>query len=185
MEEEFASEDDSMMSEPEEAEAITIDLAGLNARVHPVSDVTPGTWSQLEATWGGFYAMRTTGEVLHNDGMDESSPPSLIRFDVLGGPTVVTEDIAHYVISGDRTTLALTNDMGEWFTYDTMFDTVEPLPPTAHLLEVDTTAEWAQILDEAWRLQRDFFWNPKLNGVDWDAMRCEVRGASRPDRLSR
>ena len=173
MEEEFASEDDSMMSEPEEAEAITIDLAGLNARVHPVSDVTPGTWSQLEATWGGFYAMRTTGEVLHNDGMDESSPPSLIRFDVLGGPTVVTEDIAHYVISGDRTTLALTNDMGEWFTYDTMFDTVEPLPPTAHLLEVDTTAEWAQILDEAWRLQRDFFWNPKLNGVDWDAMRSK------------
>lgn len=170
---EGGAEEDETMSSPDEVEGITIDLDGLNDRIHPVSEVTPGTWDQLEATWGGFYAVKTTGEVLHNDGMDDMPPPMLIRFDVLGGAMVVSEDVAYYVISGDRSTLALTNDMGEWFTYDRMFETVDPLPPTAHLLEVDTTAEWTQILDEAWRLQRDFFWNPKLNGVDWNAMRAK------------
>ena len=30
--------------------------------------------------------------------------------------------------------------------------------------------EWAQILREAWRLERDFFYDPNMHGVDWDAV---------------
>ena len=157
----------------DEIPGVVIDLEGLNDRIHPVTDVTPGTWDQLEATWGGFYAVKTSGEVLHNDGMEDLPPPMLIGFDVLGGPMVVSEDVAGYAISGDRMTLAVTNEMGTWFTYDRMFETLEEIPSPVHMLEIDTTAEWAQIFDEAWRLQRDFFWNPKLNGIDWDAMRTK------------
>ena len=40
---------------------------------------------------------------------------------------------------------------------------------------VDAPAEWAQILDEAWRLQRDFFWNPEFNGIDWDSIRIKYQ----------
>lgn len=31
-------------------------------------------------------------------------------------------------------------------------------------------AEWRQILRETWRLQRDFFYDENMHGVDWDAM---------------
>lgn len=31
--------------------------------------------------------------------------------------------------------------------------------------------EWAQVFDEVWRRQRDFFYAPKMHGTDWDLMR--------------
>lgn len=37
-------------------------------------------------------------------------------------------------------------------------------------LMVDTTAEWTQIFQEAWRLQRDFYWAENMVGVPWTAM---------------
>jgi tricorn protease len=36
---------------------------------------------------------------------------------------------------------------------------------------VDPVAEWRQIFTEAWRLERDFFYDPGLHGVDWQGMR--------------
>lgn len=35
---------------------------------------------------------------------------------------------------------------------------------------VEPPAEWAQMLREAWRLQRENFWDPQMSGVDWDAV---------------
>lgn len=36
---------------------------------------------------------------------------------------------------------------------------------------VDPVAEWRQIFDDAWRFERDFFYDPGLHGVDWNQMR--------------
>lgn len=36
---------------------------------------------------------------------------------------------------------------------------------------IDPVAEWKQIFDDAWRLERDMFYDPGLHGVDWPAMR--------------
>ncbi|HOX56540.1 MAG TPA: PDZ domain-containing protein [Candidatus Paceibacterota bacterium] len=36
---------------------------------------------------------------------------------------------------------------------------------------VDPVAEWRQIFTDAWRLQRDYFYDPGLHGVDWAGMR--------------
>ncbi|MEE2775584.1 MAG: PDZ domain-containing protein [Acidobacteriota bacterium] len=38
-------------------------------------------------------------------------------------------------------------------------------------MHLDRTAEWKQIFDEAWRYERDFFYDPGLHGSDWDAVR--------------
>ena len=35
---------------------------------------------------------------------------------------------------------------------------------------VDPREEWKQIFWEAWRLERDFFYDPNMHGVDWDAI---------------
>jgi len=37
-------------------------------------------------------------------------------------------------------------------------------------LAVEPTQEWAQMLREVWRLQRDHFWVEDMSGVDWPAM---------------
>ncbi len=36
---------------------------------------------------------------------------------------------------------------------------------------VDPVAEWKQIFNDTWRLERDLFYDPKMHGVDWPLMR--------------
>jgi tricorn protease len=38
-------------------------------------------------------------------------------------------------------------------------------------VRVDPRAEWKQIFDEAWRVNRDFFYDPNMHGADWPAMK--------------
>ncbi|MEX1051149.1 MAG: PDZ domain-containing protein, partial [Gemmatimonadales bacterium] len=36
---------------------------------------------------------------------------------------------------------------------------------------VDPRAEWRQVFSDAWRFQRDYFYDANMHGVDWNAMR--------------
>ena len=40
---------------------------------------------------------------------------------------------------------------------------------------IDPVAEWQQIFDEAWRINRDYFYATNYHGVDWNAMREKYR----------
>ena len=37
-------------------------------------------------------------------------------------------------------------------------------------IRINPRDEWKQILREAWRLQRDFFYDPNMHGVDWQGV---------------
>ncbi len=39
-------------------------------------------------------------------------------------------------------------------------------------VRVDPRSEWAQIFDEAWRINRDYFYDPDMHGADWPAMKA-------------
>lgn len=44
--------------------------------------------------------------------------------------------------------------------------------PTDQLsMTVNPREEWHQIFNDAWRFERDFFYDPNMHGVDWQAMR--------------
>jgi len=38
-------------------------------------------------------------------------------------------------------------------------------------VKIDPVAEWPQIFDEAWRINRDYFYDPGMHGADWPAMK--------------
>ncbi|MDD5694298.1 MAG: PDZ domain-containing protein [Bacteroidales bacterium] len=38
---------------------------------------------------------------------------------------------------------------------------------------LDPLAEWKQIFDEAWRFERDYYYEPNLHGIDWDLMKVQ------------
>src|SRR5262249_55460171 len=38
-------------------------------------------------------------------------------------------------------------------------------------VRVEPRTEWRQIFEEAWRINRDYFYDPKMHGADWPAMR--------------
>jgi tricorn protease len=51
-------------------------------------------------------------------------------------------------------------------------------------VKVDPPAEWAEMLDEAWRINRDYFYDPGFHGADWPAMRKKYQ-AFLPDVATR
>ena len=42
-------------------------------------------------------------------------------------------------------------------------------------VKVDPRAEWKQIFHEAWRINRDYFYDPNMHGADWNAVQGQVR----------
>ena len=46
----------------------------------------------------------------------------------------------------------------------------ERVPTEGMSVIVDPRVEWRQMLTEAWRLQRDYFYDPNMHGVDWPAV---------------
>jgi len=39
-------------------------------------------------------------------------------------------------------------------------------------MTINPRAEWKQIFADAWRMERDYFYDPHMHGVDWQAMRA-------------
>jgi tricorn protease len=42
-------------------------------------------------------------------------------------------------------------------------------------VRVDHPAEWAEMFDDGWRTMKYRFYDPKMHGMDWDAMRAKYR----------
>ena len=52
-----------------------------------------------------------------------------------------------------------------------------PLPPaikfSGYTIKVNPRDEWHQIFNESWRIGRDFFYDPGMHGVDWQAVKAK------------
>ena len=59
-----------------------------------------------------------------------------------------------------------------------------PISLTGMTARIDPRSEWRQVFTEAWRIQRDFFYDPNMHGVDWPAIR-EQYAAMLDDCVSR
>ncbi len=46
-----------------------------------------------------------------------------------------------------------------------------PVSTDGMMATVDPRAEWLQIFTDAWRIERDFFYDPNMHGVDWHGVR--------------
>ena len=47
----------------------------------------------------------------------------------------------------------------------------KPIPTDGLVMDLVPREEWRQIFNDTWRRHRDFFYDPNMQGVDWDAMR--------------
>ena len=79
--------------------------------------------------------------------------------------------VGQFSISGDGKKL-LYQSGGNWTVTGTE---APPRPGEGRLTvalstQLDPPLEWKQIFDEAWRMERDFFYDPGLHGADWNAV---------------
>jgi len=49
----------------------------------------------------------------------------------------------------------------------------KPIPTGDLTMELIPKEEWRQIFNDSWRRYRDFFYDPQMHGVDWEAMRVQ------------
>ena len=73
-----------------------------------------------------------------------------------------------YKIAAAGTTILLRS--GGWGIMKIAGKANKTLPIDNVKIKVDPKQEWPQILRETWRLQRDYFYDEQLHGVDWPAM---------------
>jgi tricorn protease len=83
------------------------------------------------------------------------------------------EGIQQYKISADRKKILYGAPGGKWgiVSTDTPAKVGDGAINVAQLeMKVDPRAEWANIFREAWRIQRDYFYDPKMQGADWEGI---------------
>jgi len=183
--EEKAEKDKSQADEKDEkkpekpAKAVNIDIDGFEARA-VLLPPKAGRFGDLSAVSGKLIYRRLPRE---GSGGDRSN---LMFYDLeKREDKVIAEDIDDAILSakGDK---MLVRRKGE-------FSLIEPkegqrldkkLPAGSLETVIDPAAEWNQLFVETWRLQRDFFYDPNMHGVDWKLMR-ERYGALLKDAVTR
>jgi tricorn protease len=93
--------------------------------------------------------------------------------------SVIAVGLDHYSLSVDGKSALFKKD-GAYWVKDTVsraneHDDGKKLNFDAMHVRIDPTAEWTELFDNAWRLERDFFYSTAMNGVDWNAVRDSYR----------
>ncbi len=145
-----------------------IDFDGIVTRLQDVPLVA-GNYSHLD----------TDGQRLYFLSWDAGpSPRKSLRMMPIDDRRVldtVTGGVDRFELSQDRSTL-LVEKGDEYYVFPSDGASAVDLPKTRLPLNdwamtLQPHDEWRQIFVDAWRLQRDGFYDRKMHGVDWDGMR--------------
>lgn len=84
----------------------------------------------------------------------------------------VVDGVRGYSMSYDGSKLLVARGRKEMFVIDAAAgQKLEKGVVTSGMdAEIDPRAEWRQVYWESWRVQRDFFYDPNMHGVDWKAI---------------
>ena len=154
-----------------EKEPIEIDLEDLADRMVEL-DVSQGNYFNLHFADGKlFYNSRpfTAG-----GGRDaRQAGADLMVFDMAERETEkVLPKVSSFTLSADGKKILYASD-GSFGIIDAKADqkpAEKPLRTGEMQAKVDPRAEWRQMFRDAWRQERDFFYDPGMHGVDWDHM---------------
>ena len=159
----------------EEDKATRIDLDGIARRIVAVEGVEPGNYFRLTATEDGFlYLARAEHQFIKYQRVDDDTSDRLDLYQYTledHESKEILSGISNYHLSADGKKLVYRSrsrygvvdagkkaDVGDG---EVDLDGVR--------ISVDRQAEFLQIFNEAWRVQRDWFYDANMHGVDWAA----------------
>ena len=152
---------------PEDRESVEIDLQDAEARL-AVLPLPPGKYSALAFQPGSITVAKTSSDgklnqVLHLE-LNSDTPDTL--FD---GP------IAQVFEAHENSTIVKTGDDKLMQIFANSDQEAKEIQTARLTARIDRQAEFLQMFDDSWRYQRDFYYDPGLHGVDWDAARSHYR----------
>ncbi|WP_263322139.1 S41 family peptidase [Endozoicomonas sp. Mp262] len=140
---------------------IKVEGDGLAARLYEVP-VTAGNYEKLEVTDKCVY-LTETGHC-----------KQLVAVDIHKKPiekTIVMDDFTRYVMSGNKEKILVETTSGLHVINATgerpdKIDTSK-VDLSQWTFSVNPREEWRQMLRDAWRMERDNFYDPNFHGADW------------------
>ncbi len=174
--------DDAKAEEDEDKnEDIQIDLDGIERRIVAAKGVPAGNYFRLEATAKGFVYLKKDKhefEKYQNVNDHTGGALDLYSYDVKEAETKkVLGGIANYHLSADGKKLVYRSGSSYGVVDAGASASVgdgEVSLADARIL-VDRNLEYLQIFNEAWRVQRDWFYDPNMHGLDWEAIGAKYR----------
>lgn len=159
-------------TENQAVKTVHFDFDGIGERVEPLPlprgnyrwmSVTKNTLFFLDKEEGDFNRF----EFRKPDKMD------LYALDLTGGEKkVVIKDINAYKLAFGGEYIVYKKDKSVGILPATTRDSQgKPLNLADLKMKIDPIAEWNQMFNEAWRMERDFYYEPNMHGLDWPAMK--------------
>jgi tricorn protease len=155
--------DESAAEGDDDAPELVVELEGFEARGIALP-IAPGRLSDLTATAQGLLYQRRGVADDESGGLFLADLEEFEEAKVLdaGGYAVCARAEKLFVARGDRYGFV---DIAAGQSLDDAVD-------TAHLVaDVDPRAQWRQMLIDTWRIFRDYFYDERMHGLDWPAVR--------------
>jgi len=153
--------------EPEKPEPLKIETDGLQNRIVSLP-VRAGNFSNL--------GVAATGEILYIVRPSEQPESSkLHKYNLKDRKDEEVMELDFYLVSADQKKMFYIKGQ----TYGITVAGKKPeagkgiLNTGAISVKIDPAVEWPQIFDEAWRVNRDYFYDPGMHGVDWKSMKAK------------
>jgi tricorn protease len=159
-------EDKKEESKDDKVARVEIDLDGLESRM-VLLPMDPGNYGSLGAVKG-----KVVYHQMPNTGAEGQSKP-LKYFDLEKREQKTFHDqVDWYQIAanGEKILIAKDNNLYIIKTEENQ-SADKPLRLSEMQMFVDPREEWKQILVDAWRLERDYFYDPTMHGVNWAAVK--------------
>ncbi|MBN1223869.1 MAG: PD40 domain-containing protein, partial [Candidatus Aminicenantes bacterium] len=155
-------------TEPETSGPVRVDFEGIGRRVLALNE-PDGEYTGLKAG--------KAGTIFYTQLMREGGEPRGLRLQQYQLMTRTAkpflEGIRAYALSADKKKLLYQAGRSRWgiVPADRPSKAGEGALPVNDIeMRIDPKAEWAQIYREAWRLQREFFYDSEMQGADWPAI---------------
>ncbi|HEY3404451.1 MAG TPA: PDZ domain-containing protein [Ohtaekwangia sp.] len=157
--------DDSKDEEKKEdnVKPVDIDLDGLESRL-VLFDINPGNFNNLSAIKGKIIYQQ-----FPNSGSDDKNRP-LKFFDLEERKEkTILDNVSSFQIAAEGKKILVNKDGGYYIVKaEENQKTDKKLRTDEMQMLVDPKAEWKQIVTDAWRFERDYFYDPNMHGVNWN-----------------
>ena len=180
-------DDEATAEEPDDAESgekedslpeTRIDLEGLSGRIVALP-LAERNYSNLKAAHdGSLYYIESVQPGASNEppGTQEGAGNALMRFDFEEKKaTSMLDGAIGFRISADGQQILIAKADQSYVFSKLPADSAGALDPKPVALgglrvRIDPREEWRQIFDEAWRMEKEYFYDPGMHGLDWQAV---------------
>lgn len=158
----------------EETPPTRIDLDGFLSRVVALQVAERNYGNLAAAADGRLYYVDSVQPGASNEvpGDNAESANALMRFDFdEKEATSVLEGVTEFAVSADGKQMLIAK-VDESLSVAAIEDELEPetLQLDGLRVRVEPREEWAQIFGEVWRMEKEYFYDPDLHGLDWQAV---------------